>query len=52
MRAGGRRTAGRAAALLGEPPVVGRVQEGRVLLDCTTLHDADLPLIAAALAAR
>ena len=34
-----------------EPPVVGRVQEGRMLLDCTTLQDSDLPLIAAALAA-
>ena len=32
------------------PPVITRVQEGRVLLDCRTLTDADLPQIAAALA--
>jgi L-seryl-tRNA(Ser) seleniumtransferase len=34
----------------GDPPVIARVQEGHVLLDCMTLEDADLPLIAAALA--
>ena len=33
-----------------EPPVVGIVREGRLLLDCRTLADADLEPIAAALA--
>ncbi len=46
---GGERLAARLRC--SEPSVVGRVQEGRVLLDCTTLQDSDLPLIAAALAA-
>ena len=46
---GGERLAARLRC--SEPPVVGRVQEGHVLLDCTTLQDSDLPLIAAALAA-
>jgi L-seryl-tRNA(Ser) seleniumtransferase len=29
----------------GDPPVIGRVQEGRVLLDCRTLGDEDCDLI-------
>ena len=29
-----------------DPPVVARVQEGRVLLDCRTLTDADVDLVA------
>jgi L-seryl-tRNA(Ser) seleniumtransferase len=41
----------RAAALrAAEPPIVGRVQEGRVLLDCRTLTDEDIAAVAAALA--
>jgi L-seryl-tRNA(Ser) seleniumtransferase len=38
---------------LGAPPVVGVVRDGRTLLDCRTLSDADVELVAAAvLAAR
>jgi L-seryl-tRNA(Ser) seleniumtransferase len=29
----------------GDPPVIARVQEGRVLLDCRTLRDEDCDLI-------
>jgi L-seryl-tRNA(Ser) seleniumtransferase len=36
---------------LGTPPVLVRVNEGRLLLDPRTLTDADVPLLAAALAA-
>jgi L-seryl-tRNA(Ser) seleniumtransferase len=32
----------------GEPPVVGVVRDGRLLLDCRTLADADLDEVAAA----
>ena len=35
----------------GEPPVVGIVRDGRLLLDCRTLSDAELPEVAAAVAA-
>ncbi len=31
------------------PPIIARIEEGRVLLDCRTLADSDLPLIASAL---
>jgi len=41
--AGGERLA--AALRAGDPPVVGRVREGRVLLDCRTLTDAECDLI-------
>ncbi len=34
-----------------EPPVIARIQEGRVLLDFRTLFEADLPLLAAAVQA-
>jgi L-seryl-tRNA(Ser) seleniumtransferase len=38
---------------LGEPPVVGVVRDGRLLLDCRTVSDAEVDLVAAAvLAAR
>jgi L-seryl-tRNA(Ser) seleniumtransferase len=36
---------------LGEPPVVGVVRDGRLLLDCRTLSDAELDEAAAAVAA-
>jgi L-seryl-tRNA(Ser) seleniumtransferase len=35
---------------LGEPPVVGVVRDGRLLLDCRTLTDADVEEVAAAVA--
>ncbi len=35
----------------GDPPVVGRIEDGRVLLDPRTLADDELPLVAAALGA-
>ena len=34
-----------------EPPVVGIVRDGRLLLDCRTLADAELDEVAAAVAA-
>ena len=34
----------------GDPPVVGIVRDGRLLLDCRTLTDAELPEVAAAVA--
>ena len=34
-----------------EPPIIARIQEGRVLLDFRTLFEADLPLLAAAVQA-
>jgi L-seryl-tRNA(Ser) seleniumtransferase len=34
----------------GEPPVVGVVRDGRLLLDCRTLADAELGEVAAAVA--
>ena len=41
------------ALRLGEPPVIGVVRDGRCLLDCRTLTDAEAELVAAAvLAAR
>ncbi len=36
---------------LGEPPVVGVVRDGRLLLDCRTVADAELEEVAAAVAA-
>jgi L-seryl-tRNA(Ser) seleniumtransferase len=33
----------------GEPPIVGRIEEERLLLDARTIQDAELPLIQAAL---
>jgi L-seryl-tRNA(Ser) seleniumtransferase len=36
---------------LGEPPVVGVVRDGRLLLDCRTLADADVDEVAEAVAA-
>jgi L-seryl-tRNA(Ser) seleniumtransferase len=36
---------------LGEPPVVGIVRDGRLLLDCRTLRDDEIDVVAAALAA-
>jgi L-seryl-tRNA(Ser) seleniumtransferase len=36
---------------LGEPPVVGVVRDGRLLLDCRTLADAEVDEVAAAVAA-
>jgi L-seryl-tRNA(Ser) seleniumtransferase len=36
---------------LGEPPVVGVVRDGRLLLDCRTLTDAEVDEVAAAVAA-
>jgi len=36
---------------LGEPPVVGIVRDGRLLLDCRTLADAEVDEVAAAVAA-
>jgi L-seryl-tRNA(Ser) seleniumtransferase len=36
---------------LGEPPVVGVVRDGRTLLDCRTLTDAEVDRVAAAVAA-
>ncbi len=33
---------------LGEPPVIAVVRDGRTLLDCRTLTDADVDLVAAA----
>jgi L-seryl-tRNA(Ser) seleniumtransferase len=36
---------------LGEPPVVGIVRDGRLLLDCRTLSDAEAEEVAAAVAA-
>ena len=35
----------------GEPPVVGIVRDGKLLLDCRTLADAELAEVAAAVAA-
>jgi L-seryl-tRNA(Ser) seleniumtransferase len=35
----------------GRPPVVGRIAEGRLLLDCRTVADDEVPALAAALAA-
>jgi L-seryl-tRNA(Ser) seleniumtransferase len=37
---------------LGEPPVVGVVRDGRLLLDCRTVRDDEVDEIAAAVAAR
>ena len=34
----------------GEPPVVGVVRDGRLLLDCRTLADAEVDEVAAAVA--
>jgi L-seryl-tRNA(Ser) seleniumtransferase len=34
---------------VGEPPIIARINDGRVLLDFRTLFAADLPLVAAAL---
>src|SRR4051794_36695217 len=39
------------ALRLGEPPVVGVVRDGRLLLDCRTLTDAEADEVAAAVAA-
>jgi hypothetical protein len=33
---------------LGEPPVVALVRDGRTLLDCRTLSDAEIAEVAAA----
>jgi L-seryl-tRNA(Ser) seleniumtransferase len=33
---------------LGEPPVIGIVRDGRLLLDCRTLTDAEIDEVAAA----
>ena len=35
----------------GDPPVVGIVRDGRLLLDCRTLADDELPEVAAAIRA-
>ena len=35
----------------GEPPIVGIVRDGRLLLDCRTLADADIEVVAAAVVA-
>jgi L-seryl-tRNA(Ser) seleniumtransferase len=35
----------------GRPPVIGRIQADRLLLDCRTVMDDEVPLLAAALAA-
>ena len=35
----------------GDPPVIGIVRDGRLLLDCRTLADADIEVVAAAVAA-
>src|SRR5712671_6561550 len=35
---------------LGEPPVVGIVRDGKLLLDCRTLDDAEVEEVAAAVA--
>jgi L-seryl-tRNA(Ser) seleniumtransferase len=40
-----------AALRLGEPPVVGVVRDGRLLLDCRTLTDAEVDEVAAAVTA-
>jgi L-seryl-tRNA(Ser) seleniumtransferase len=40
-----------AALRLGEPPVIGIVRDGRLLLDCRTLTDAEAEEVAAAVAA-
>jgi L-seryl-tRNA(Ser) seleniumtransferase len=39
-----------AALRLGEPPVVGILRDGRLLLDCRTLTDAEIDEVAAAVA--
>ena len=36
----------------GEPPVIGVIRDGRLLLDCRTLSDAEADEVAAAIAAR
>ena len=36
---------------MGEPPVVGVVRDGRLLLDCRTLADDELDEVATAVAA-
>ena len=36
---------------LGDPPVVGIVRDGRLLLDCLTIADAEVAEVAAAVAA-
>jgi len=36
---------------LGQPPVIGIVRDGRLLLDCRTLRDAEVEEVAAAVAA-
>ena len=36
---------------LGEPPVIAVVRDGRTLLDCRTLSDAETDEVAAAIAA-
>ena len=40
-----------AALRAGDPPVVGRIQDGRLLIDMLTVRDEDLPDLAAALRA-
>ena len=35
----------------GRPPVIGRVAEGRLLLDCRTVAEGEAALLAAAIAA-
>ncbi len=35
----------------GRPPVIGRIADGRLLLDCRTVMDDEVPLVAAALTA-
>src|ERR671936_2137555 len=40
-----------AALRAGDPPVVAVVRDGRTLLDCRTLRDGDLDLVATAVAA-
>ena len=34
---------------LGEPPVIGVVRDGRLLLDCRTMSDAEADEVAAAI---
>jgi L-seryl-tRNA(Ser) seleniumtransferase len=38
------------ALRLGDPPVVGIVRDGRLLLDCRTLTDSEVDEVAAAVA--